>query len=333
MASISITAPSSAKKGVVVSVSVKVTNTLAYHASFKATIYAVPDRYPDYVIGSIDQVILSGSSVTRSASFTMPDCNTTVFVWVERWATDHWVYDGSASKVVSLEIPVPTTFHLSILVPSWAAGGYVEPGSGDYPANTTITLRAYPLSGYKFTSWGGDASGTSTTYNLYMNSDKNVEAYFEPVPVPLQGTIIKKELEYNESRGIIPVAGVLQNKRGLFHVTARNDMSTSQPIGIYWFINDPDGLIAEEYTDWKFGTLGAGQTHEFIGGRFTFSKVGKYGTWVDLLMGSKDNPVVIYSARYIGELCTVITAVPVYKGSIAKKELEYDSVRGTIPVY
>ena len=162
-------------------------------------------------------------------------------------------------------------------------------------------------------------------YNVSTMKFELIEGY--------TGTITKKELEYNESRGIIPVAGVLQNKRGLFHVTARNDMSTSQPIGIYWFINDPDGLIAEEYTDWKFGTLGAGQTHEFIGGRFTFSKVGKYGTWVDLLMGSKDNPVVIYSARYIGELCTVITTVPVYKGSISRKELEYDSVRGTIPVY
>jgi len=152
------------------------------------------------------------------------------------------------------------------------------------------------------------------------------------VPVPeYKGSVTKKELEYNESRGIIPVSGVLQNKRGLFHVTARNDMSTSQPIGIYWFINDPDGLIAEEYTDWKFGTLGPGQTHEFIGDRFTFSKVGKYGTWIDLLMGSKDSPVVIYSARYIGELCTV--GAPEYKGSIARKELEYDSVRGTIPVY
>ncbi|GAJ09189.1 unnamed protein product, partial [marine sediment metagenome] len=33
---------------------------------------------------------------------------------------------------------------------------------------------------------------------------------------------------------------------------------------------------------------------------------GKYTTWIDLLMGSKDNPVVIMSARYIGELCTVV---------------------------
>ena len=123
--------------------------------------------------------------------------------------------------------------------------------------------------------------------------------------IEYKGSIIKKELEYDSSRGLIPVSAVPLNKRGLFHVTARNDMTTSQAIGIYWFIADPDGMIAEEYTDWKWGTLGPGQTHEFIGGRFTFSKLGKYTTWVDLLMGSQSNPVVIYSARYIGALATI----------------------------
>lgn len=92
--------------------------------------------------------------------------------------------------------PEVQTFHLSVLVPSWAAGGYVEPGSGDYPANTTITLRAYPLSGYQFTGWGGNASGVALTYNLYMNSDKNVEAYFEKIPVvEYKATIVSTTLK------------------------------------------------------------------------------------------------------------------------------------------
>lgn len=181
--SISITAPGSAKKGEVVSASVRITNVTEYHYSFKGDISAVPARYPDYVIGSIDQVIMSGSSVTRNVSFTMPDCDVTVFIWVERWASDHWAYAGSASKVVSVEVSAET-FHLSVLVPSWATGGYIDPGSGDYPAFSTVRLTAHPLSGYQFTSWGGDASGTSLTYNLYMGSDKQVEAYFEKVPVP-----------------------------------------------------------------------------------------------------------------------------------------------------
>ena len=208
MAPISITAPSRAEEGERVSVSVRVTNTLAYHASFKATISVVPDRYPGYVIGSIDQVILSGNSVTRNASFTMPDCSVSIYVSVKRWVTDHWTSDGSRSKRVSLEVtepPEPETFHLNINIPSWATGGYVQPSSGDYPANSTVQLRAYPLSGYQFIGWGGDASGTNTTYNLLMNSDKNVEAYFEVITLEYRGTMIKKELEYDESRRAIPV--------------------------------------------------------------------------------------------------------------------------------
>ncbi|GAI70343.1 unnamed protein product [marine sediment metagenome] len=102
--------------------------------------------------------------------------------------------------------PPPTTYHLSVFVPTWAYGGYVEPGSGDYPADSTVKLTAYPLSGYQFLSWGVDASGTSPTYDLLMDGDKYVEAYFEKVPVPeYKGKISKKELEYDETRRIIPV--------------------------------------------------------------------------------------------------------------------------------
>ena len=313
MASISITAPSSAEEGEGVSVSVRVTNTRDIGYIFKTEIFALPDAYPHYLISSSEDIIYGGSSKTYSASFTMPDCNTTVFVSVDRFELDRWNYEGVASKVVSLQIPAPATYHLDVFVPSWAYGGYVEPGSGDYPAYSTVTLRAYPLSGYQFLSWGGDASGTSPTYNLYMDGDKYVEAYFEKVPVPLEGTIIRKELEYSGSGdGTVPVVGVPQGVRAKLHVWGRNDMATDQKLGIYWFVADPDGEIAEEYEDWQswpFSTTPPGETHEFISsGQFDLNKVGKYTTWIELLMGSQDNPEIV--DRYIGDLCTVAAAVP-----------------------
>ncbi|GAI65763.1 unnamed protein product, partial [marine sediment metagenome] len=50
--------------------------------------------------------------------------------------------------------------------------------------------------------------------------------------------------------------------------------------------------------------IGAGKDHEFISsGSFTLNKVGKYTTWIELLMGPQDNPVIV--DRYIGDLCTV----------------------------
>ncbi|MBA7607055.1 hypothetical protein ES703_14207 [subsurface metagenome] len=318
---ITITAPSSAKEGALVGADITVKNVSPYHYSYKATIYAIPDLYPDYVIGSIDQVITSGSSVLRNVSFTMPDCNVTVSVWVER----EGVYDNSATRVVSLA--VPATYHLSVFVPAY--GGYVDPGSGDYPAYSTVSLTAHALSGYRFTGWGGDASGTSTTYNLHMDSDKYVEAYFEEVPAPVEfaGTMSRKQLEYNESRAPIPVYDIPEGQRGLVHIWGRNDMSTSEKLGIYWFVADPDGMIVEEYEDWQTFSTSPGDTHEFIGGRFNLDRE-KYIMWVELIM-NPDAPEVV--DKYIGDLCTV--SAPEYKGSIARKELEYDETRGAIPVY
>ena len=325
-ASISITAPSSAEEGESVSVSVVVKNISERIYTFKTDIYAVPDLYPDYLIGGGQATIFPGDWKLYSASFTMPDCNTTVFVSVERWSFDHWVYDKTASKVVSLEIPVPETFHLSVSV---HPDGYVDPGAGNYPAYSTVTLTARPLSGYQFVRWGGDASGTSPTFNLYMDSHKHVEAYFEKVVVPVEfaGTIITKELEYNESRAPIPVYNIPPGERGLVHIWGRNDMNTSEKLGIYWFVADPDGMVVEEYEDWEWGTTGPDDDHHFIGGRFNLDRE-KYTMWVELLM-NPDNPEVV--DRYIGDLCTV--SAPEYKGTISKKELEYDGTRNTIPVY
>jgi len=132
----------------------------------------------------------------------------------------------------------------------------------------------------------------------------------------MDGSIVRKELEYAGITKPLPVAGVPKDVRAKLHVWGRNDMSTSQNIGIYWFVSDPDGLIAEEYTDWKWGTLGQGQTHEFISsGQFDLNKLGKYTAWVDLLMGTSSNPVVV--ARFIGEVCLVVPAEPfIHKFSI-----------------
>lgn len=114
-----------------------------------------------------------------------------------------YVFDCSTGR---LSEEVPITYHLGVYVPTWAYGGYIEPGSGDYPAYSIVTLEAIPLSGYQFIGWGGDASGTSLTYDLYMDSDKYVEAYFERVPVPeYTGTITVRQLEYNGVRVPFPV--------------------------------------------------------------------------------------------------------------------------------
>lgn len=119
----------------------------------------------------------------------------------------------------------------------------------------------------------------------------------------MTGAITKKELEYNESRGDIPVSNVPQGERGLVHIWGRNDTLEAQRMGISWIVKDPDGIIVEEYSAWELWPYtGAGNEHEFIGDRFNLSKVGIYTISAGLVM-NPDNPT--YVDIYYGNLCGV----------------------------
>jgi len=121
-------------------------------------------------------------------------------------------------------------------------------------------------------------------------------------------------------------ASVPFGKSGLVHVWGKNEMTTSQVMIIAWVVKDPTGVTWESYGD-DAGTIGAGQEHEFIGGRKDLNKVGTYTIAISLFM---NRPAPVMVASWEGVLCVV--AAEVWKGSISKKELEYDSVRGPIPV-
>lgn len=122
------------------------------------------------------------------------------------------------------------------------------------------------------------------------------------------GVISRKELEYDESRGDIPVSNVPHGQRGLVHIWGRNDTDVAQRMGVYWFVADPDGYVVEEYETWEaWPYTGSGDEHEFIGGRFDLTKEGRYAIWAELLM-NPDNPQIV--DRYIGELCNVAEVVP-----------------------
>ena len=115
--------------------------------------------------------------------------------------------------------------------------------------------------------------------------------------------------------------------RGLVHVWGRNDMATSQKLGIHWIVKDPDGIVIEDYQTWEMWSTGPGDDHEFIGDRFDIDKPGDWTIAIGLSM-NPDNPLNV--DIYNGVLCRVTEE---FAGTIIKKELEYDSVRGDIPVY
>ena len=65
------------------------------------------------------------------------------------------------------------------------AGGTItrKPNQPTFDQDSSVTLTAVPDPGYKFTGWGGSASGTTNPLMLKMDSDKTVTATFSAVSV------------------------------------------------------------------------------------------------------------------------------------------------------
>ncbi len=104
---------------------------------------------------------------------------------------DHWGgsasgYSSSTSVTMNSNKSVtayfeeiqPEQYTLSVSS-SPSSGGYVSPSGGTYDEGASVTLTAYPNSGYEFDHWGGSASGYSSSTSVTMNSNKSVVAYFE----------------------------------------------------------------------------------------------------------------------------------------------------------
>ena len=109
------------------------------------------------------------------------------------------IMDSDKSAIAHFEI-LPVTYRLDISI-SPSGAGSVSPSSGEYAEGTQVTLTAVPVSGYAFDYWGGDASGSSPTTTIIMDSDKSVTAHFaDTTPPVISGVGISGIME---SRAII----------------------------------------------------------------------------------------------------------------------------------
>ena len=62
--------------------------------------------------------------------------------------------------------------------PTGSGSVALDPSGGTYKEGTDVTATANPNSGYKFDNWSGDASGTSNSVMVTMNSGKSITAHF-----------------------------------------------------------------------------------------------------------------------------------------------------------
>jgi hypothetical protein len=83
--------------------------------------------------------------------------------------------------IVDVQLSMPPFYTLTI---ESVAGGTTNPSPGShiYDTGTEVTIKAIPNSGYRFSNWSGDASGTSNPITITMNSDKSIKANFSAIP-------------------------------------------------------------------------------------------------------------------------------------------------------
>lgn len=118
-----------------------------------------------------------------SSSFTTPPQTSAATYWV-RVTDGSWHADSQAATVSISQFTLTTS----------AVHGTIT-GGGSYGATSSATLTATPDSGYAFSGWTGDASGTTNPLTLVMDANKTVGAAFtqtttDPFAITFVGTPI-----------------------------------------------------------------------------------------------------------------------------------------------
>jgi uncharacterized repeat protein (TIGR02543 family) len=95
---------------------------------------------------------------------------------------------GNRTLVANFKL---NSYGLTLLINPSAGGSVTKnPNQASYDSGTSVVLTATANVGYTFTSWAGDASGSTNPLTVVMNANKNITANFTAVvPTVNLGTI------------------------------------------------------------------------------------------------------------------------------------------------
>lgn len=120
-------------------------------------------------------------SDTVTPVFHAPSVDSDTDVIVELTVEDDDGATGVDNTVVRVRVagvgPPLYGLHVSV-VPSGGGTVILDPPGGIYEEGTEVTVTAEPADNYEFDYWSGDASGTSTSITVIMDSDKSITANF-----------------------------------------------------------------------------------------------------------------------------------------------------------
>jgi uncharacterized repeat protein (TIGR02543 family) len=113
-----------------------------------------------------------------AASFTV-NSNTQISATVPPAATTGKISvtksNGTAFSAGDFTVTAPPQYTLTVNI---SGSGSVNPAGGSYDAGAMVTLTATPASGYQFSGWSGDLTGSTNPATITMNANKNVTATF-----------------------------------------------------------------------------------------------------------------------------------------------------------
>jgi len=114
------------------------------------------------------------------------------------WKFDHWSGDATGAtnpKTITMNSDKSVTAHFTENGPEYytltvntQGSGTVSlsPSGGTYESGTVVTLTAIPDSGWSFSEWSGDKSGSTNPTTITMSRDKSVTAHFNDNTDPIE---------------------------------------------------------------------------------------------------------------------------------------------------
>ena len=156
----------------------------SWHAPLRFAVYSSTDNFasPVFVSEEVEQL----DDGTHNFSFLLPSAGFTdlsgpvdfrIYPFAAR-------YIGHALSLTAFSLGAPVQTYT--LTATASAGGTVQvsPAGSAFEAGQTVQLTARADSGYAFTGWSGQASGTTNPLTVTMNGNIAVTANFLPKPAP-----------------------------------------------------------------------------------------------------------------------------------------------------
>jgi len=170
--------------GALVSSSPAVVDGVVYVASYDGNLYAfgVPPQYSLTM-----KTVGHGSVLPGNQTYNNGTLVDLVAIPDEGWLFSGWSGDATGTTNTTILMfgnkTVTATFveahTLTVIV---VGQGDVSPSNQSFPVGTVVDITATGATGWSFSGWSGDLTGTTNPTSITMDSNKTVTATFTPIP-------------------------------------------------------------------------------------------------------------------------------------------------------